>query len=79
MIKHEYDVIEEFHPFLSNILLYLQLIIFVLKKCGTLLPTFILFSNYFRVRPVLHLQKLAQRIASNVMDDMSLNAPVVSQ
>lgn len=41
----------------------------VLKKCDSLLPTFILFSNYFRVRPVLHLQKLAQRIASNVMDD----------
>ena len=41
----------------------------VLKKCDALLPKFILFSNYFRVRPVLHLQKLAQRIASNVMDD----------
>lgn len=41
----------------------------VLEKCDALLPTFILFSNYFRVRPVLHLQKLAQRIASNVMDD----------
>lgn len=41
----------------------------VLKKCSSLLPTFILFSNYFRVRPVLHLQKLAQRIAGNVMDD----------
>jgi energy-coupling factor transporter ATP-binding protein EcfA2 len=33
------------------------------------LPTFILFSNIFRVRPNIHLAHLASRLASGVMDD----------
>lgn len=32
-------------------------------------PVFVLFSNYFRVRPLLHLEHLAQRIETNVLDD----------
>lgn len=32
-------------------------------------PTFVLFSNYFRVRPNIHLAHLAQRIESNLLDD----------
>jgi len=33
------------------------------------LPVFVLFSNYFRVRPVIHLAHLAQRLATGVLDD----------
>lgn len=32
------------------------------------LPVFVLFSNYFRVRPLIHLGHLAQRIASKAFD-----------
>lgn len=41
----------------------------VLKSCNKMLPQFILFSNYFKIRPVLHLRKLAERIANNSLDD----------
>lgn len=41
----------------------------VLAKCKKMLPKFILFSNYFRIKPVLHLRKLADRIANNSLDD----------
>lgn len=33
------------------------------------LPVFVLFSNYFRVRPIIHLAHLAQRLTSGVLDD----------
>ena len=33
------------------------------------LPVFVLFSNYFRVRPQLHLQHLASRLETGVLDD----------
>lgn len=32
-------------------------------------PVFVLFSNYFRVRPIIHLAHLAQRLESNLLDD----------
>lgn len=32
-------------------------------------PVFVLFSNYFRVRPRIHLPHLAQRLATNTLDD----------
>ena len=32
-------------------------------------PVFVLFNNYFRVRPRLHLSHLAQRVANGVLDD----------
>lgn len=32
-------------------------------------PLFVLFSNYFRVRPNIHLAHLASRLESNVLDD----------
>ena len=41
----------------------------VLKTCNKRLPTFILFSNYFRIRPVLHLRNLAERIDRKMLDD----------
>lgn len=41
----------------------------VLEACEELMPKFILFSNYFRIKPVLHLRKLADRIANNSLDD----------
>lgn len=33
------------------------------------LPVFVLFSNYFRVRPLIHLAHLAQRLSSGILDD----------
>ena len=33
------------------------------------LPLFVLFSNYFRVRPLIHLSHLAQRLSSKILDD----------
>lgn len=32
-------------------------------------PKLVLFSNYFRVQPIIHLAKLAQRIATSVLED----------
>lgn len=40
-----------------------------LKHLEKRIPVFVLFNNYFRVRPRIHLAHLAQRIASNVLDD----------
>lgn len=40
-----------------------------LRICNELLPKFILFTNYFRIRPVLHLRKLAERIEKKMLDD----------
>ncbi|MGD9998441.1 MAG: AAA family ATPase [Ilumatobacteraceae bacterium] len=33
------------------------------------LPLFVLFDNYFRVRPRIHLRHLADRLDSNILDD----------
>ena len=33
------------------------------------LPVFVYFSNYFRVRPRLHLRLLADRLEQNILDD----------
>jgi hypothetical protein len=33
------------------------------------IPVFVLFSNYFRVRPIIHLEHLAQRLESKSPDD----------
>jgi len=33
------------------------------------LPVFVLFSNYFRVRPIIHLEHLAQRSEQKLLDD----------
>lgn len=40
-----------------------------LDKLYSLVPVFVVFSNYFRVRPLIHLAHLAQRLASNILDD----------
>lgn len=42
-----------------------------LKILSERTPKFVLFSNYFRVRPIIHLAKLAQRVASGVLEDDS--------
>lgn len=41
----------------------------VLKYLHGRLPVFVLFNNYFRVRPRIHLEHLASRQASGVLDD----------
>ncbi|GJD94778.1 AAA family ATPase [Methylobacterium iners] len=40
-----------------------------LKVLGGRVPIFVLFSNYFRVRPIIHLAHLAQRLETNMLDD----------
>jgi predicted ATP-dependent endonuclease of OLD family len=40
-----------------------------LKTLGSRLPVFVLFNNYFRVRPLIHLAHLAERIEKNLLDD----------
>jgi len=40
-----------------------------LKALNDRLPIFVLFNNYFRVRPLIHLEHLASRIESGVLDD----------
>src|SRR6185369_2416164 len=32
-------------------------------------PVFVLFNNYFRVRPLIHLRHLQQRLDQKVLDD----------
>ena len=41
-----------------------------LKILQTRLPVFVLFNNYFRVRPLIHLEHLAQRIESKSLSDI---------
>lgn len=40
-----------------------------LEHLRSRLPVFVLFNNYFRVRPRIHLGHLAQRVESGVLDD----------
>lgn len=40
-----------------------------LKTLGQRTPVFILFNNYFKVKPSIHLDHLAQRVKQNIMDD----------
>jgi len=40
-----------------------------LKMAHALLPVFVLFNNYFRVKPSIHLRHLAERIDSGILDD----------
>lgn len=41
----------------------------VYNRCKKLLPVFVYFNNYFRVKPLIHLEHLAYRIDTNVLDD----------
>lgn len=40
-----------------------------LKTLEQRIPVFVLFNNYFRVRPLIHLGKLAHRIENDVLED----------
>lgn len=40
-----------------------------LKICETLVPKFVFFNNYFRVKPSIHLDLLARRTEQNILDD----------
>jgi predicted ATPase len=42
-----------------------------LKVLFSRLPLFVLFSNYFRVKPNIHLEHLAQRVEQSILDDAS--------
>ncbi|MBL3545961.1 AAA family ATPase [Chryseobacterium sp. KMC2] len=41
----------------------------VLKILESRVPVFVLFNNYFKVKPVIHLEHLANRVEGNLMDD----------
>lgn len=41
----------------------------VLERLSAMCPTFVLFNNYFRVRPRIQLDHLATRIESKLLDD----------
>jgi predicted ATPase len=41
----------------------------VLSILESRIPIFVLFSNYFRVKPSIHLDHLANRIEGNILDD----------
>ncbi len=41
----------------------------VLKTLDERTPVFILFNNYFNVKPSIHLEHLAQRVDGNLLDD----------
>ena len=41
----------------------------VLRILHNRLPVFVLFSDYFRVRPLIHLEHLAERVESDILDD----------
>ena len=42
-----------------------------LAKLSELTPTFVLFNNYFRVKPRIQLDHLAKRVEQNLLDDKS--------
>lgn len=41
----------------------------ILKTLEARTPVFILFNNYFNVKPSIHLEHLAQRVEGNLLDD----------
>ncbi|MFC2170829.1 AAA family ATPase [Calditrichota bacterium] len=41
----------------------------VLKILDERMPVFVLFNNYFRVKPSIHLEHLAERVEQNILDD----------
>lgn len=41
----------------------------VLKILDNRKPVFVLFNNYFKVKPVIHLEHLAKRVEGNLLDD----------
>lgn len=41
----------------------------VLKTLHNRLPVFVLFNNYFKVKPSIHLEHLAQRVEQNLLED----------
>lgn len=41
----------------------------VLKTLENQIPVFVYFNNYFRVKPSIHLEHLAERIEQNILDD----------
>lgn len=41
----------------------------VLKLIANRLPVFVLFNNYFKVKPSIHLEHLAERIERNLLED----------
>lgn len=54
-LKEEFDYAIKHHEFLNHL--------------DANRPTFVLYSNYFRVKPILHLANLAERIRTNVLQD----------
>lgn len=70
-INEDNEVVEKLHKNLINICELEKTREDVLKELHTRIPTFVLYSNYFRVKPIIHLEHLAQRIQTKILDDSS--------
>lgn len=70
-INEDNEVEEKLHKNLINICELEKTREDVLKELHTRIPTFVLYSNYFRVKPIIHLEHLAQRIQTKILDDSS--------
>ncbi|MCL2712610.1 MAG: AAA family ATPase, partial [Methanomassiliicoccaceae archaeon] len=60
---------EERYKKLKNILANVEQNERSLSICHSLLPKFVLYSNYLKVRPTIHLGKMAERIEKGLVED----------
>lgn len=60
---------EERHEKLLKQICFNEKINEVLEILSSRTPVFILFNNYFKVKPSIHLEHLAQRTEKNILDD----------
>lgn len=68
-VEEENDTEENRHADLLEKIKINQIPDDVLKTLDKRTPVFILFNNYFKVKPTIHLGHLAQRIEQNLLDD----------
>ena len=68
-INEDNETEEQRHHSLKEKITFNSEIDKVLKILDKRLPTFILFNNYFKVKPIIHLEHLAQRVEQDILDD----------
>lgn len=68
-VSEENNKEETRHSDLLNILQFNSKHDEVLKILDKRTPVFILFNNYFKVKPSVHLEHLAQRVEQSILDD----------
>jgi energy-coupling factor transporter ATP-binding protein EcfA2 len=60
---------EDRYKRLKDQLAYVELSERSLNVCRSLMPKFVLYSNYLKVRPIIHLGKMAERVEKELMED----------